>query len=207
MREVIFMSDKSDKNFTPIASKIFGQKKIKNLLALCLILAFLVLAINVLLPSGGSILSTSAKDNSEKDKKVQTTEVEDYEKKQKEDLINILKKINGVGDVDVMISFENGEEKVPAYDKTKQNSTSVETDTGGGKRENSQNTDGNKIVMTTNNGNNEPFILETKKPKIIGVLVVSEGAADSKIKYQIETAVSNLYNLSLDKVNVYSMKK
>ncbi|WP_244835355.1 stage III sporulation protein AG [Clostridium sp. BJN0001] len=201
------MSDKNDNKFTPWASKIFGQKKIKNLLTICLILAFLVIAIDVLLPSGINIMNTSSNDFYEDDESIKSTEVEDYEQKQKEDLINILKKINGVGNVDVMISFENGEEKVPAYDKTKQNSTSVETDNGGGKRENSQNTDNDKIVMTSSNGTNEPFILETKKPKIIGVLIVSEGASDSKIKYQIEKAVSNLYNLSLDKVNVYSMKK
>jgi stage III sporulation protein AG len=61
--------------------------------------------------------------------------------------------------------------------------------------------------MTTNDGNNEPFILTTYKPKLNGVIILAEGAENSKIKYEIEQAVSRLYNLSLDKVNVYSMKK
>ena len=61
--------------------------------------------------------------------------------------------------------------------------------------------------MTTKDGENQPFILTTIKPNIVGIVVVAEGAQDSKIKYEIEQAVSKLYNLSLDKVNVYSMKK
>ena len=134
------------------------------------------------------------------------TETE-YEEQQKADLINILKKMDGVGDVDVMIHFENGEKKVPAYDNTTQKSTTEETDNQGGKRVNDQNTDNSKVVMTTKDGENQPFILTTIKPNIVGIVVVAEGAQDSKIKYEIEQAVSKLYNLSLDKVNVYSMKK
>ena len=38
------------------------------------------------------------------------------------------------------------------------------------------------------------------------MVIVAEGAENSKTKYEIEQAVSKLYNLSLDKVNVYSMK-
>ena len=81
-----------------------------------------------------------------------------------------------------------------------------ETDTQGGKRVNNQNNDNSKVVMTQNDGKNEPFILTTYKPKIIGMVIVAEGAENSKTKYEIEQAVSKLYNLSLDKVNVYSMK-
>ncbi|NRT27372.1 stage III sporulation protein AG [Clostridium beijerinckii] len=115
--------------------------------------------------------------------------------------------MNGVGDVEVMMSFENGGEKVPAYDKNNQKSTTEENDTEGGKRVTNQDTDASKTVMTTSDGNNEPFILKTYKPKITGIIILAEGADNSKIKYGIEQAVSKLYNLSLDKVNVYSMKK
>ena len=104
------------------------------------------------------------------------TDEKSYEEQQKIDLKNILKKMNGVGDVEVMMSFENGEQKVPAYDKNTQKSTTEETDNQGGKRVNNQNTDGSKIVMTTSDGNNEPFILTTYKPKINGVIILAEGA-------------------------------
>lgn len=193
-------------------SKILGQKSLKNLIAVCLFLAFILVAMNVLSPSSKSLsnnkLSSAAVQENEENPAITNEEDEkDYEEKQKMDLKNILKKMNGVGDVEVMMSFENGEEKVPAYDKSTQKSTTEETDNQGGKRVNNQNTDGSTIVMTTSDGNNEPFILKTYKPKIIGVIILAEGAENSKTKYEIEQAVSKLYNLSLDKVNVYSMKK
>ena len=61
--------------------------------------------------------------------------------------------------------------------------------------------------MENKNGQSAPLIVKTYKPKVVGVMVVAEGADDSKIKYEISQAVSNLYGLSLDKVNVYPMKK
>jgi stage III sporulation protein AG len=198
--------------------KIFAQKQLKNLMAVCLVLAFILLAMNVFLPSNKSLTSNKIT-GINVDKKVDNNSVtkdtqelvqndeKSYEEKQKIDLKNILKKMNGVGDVEVMMSFDNGEKKVPAYDTSAQKSTTEETDTEGGKRVNNQNTDSSKIVMTTSDGNNEPFILTTYKPKINGVIILAEGAENSKTKYEIEQAVSKLYNLSLDKVNVYSMKK
>ena len=57
-----------------------------------------------------------------------------YEDKQKTELTNILRKIDGVGEVDVMINFESGEEKVAAYDSTNQTTKTEETDTNGGIR-------------------------------------------------------------------------
>jgi len=198
--------------------KIFAQKQLKNLIAVCIILAFVLLAMNVLIPSNKSLTSNKLT-GTNVDKKVNDNSVnkdtqelvqndeQRYEEKQKIDLKNILQKMNGVGDVEVMMSFDNGEKKVPAYDTSAQKSTTEETDTEGGKRVNNQNTDSSKIVMTTSDGNNEPFILTTYKPKINGVIILAEGAENSKTKYEIEQAVSKLYNLSLDKVNVYSMKK
>ena len=190
-------------------------KGINNLIVICLVMGFALIALNVLIPSTSSygeknlneIQSGNQKDNGENSLDMQTIERNDYEDRQKNDLKNILKKIEGVGNVDIMMTFECGEKKVPAYDKSVQYSTTEENDTSGGTRVNNQNTDGSKVVMTTVDGDNEPFILTVYKPKVIGVIVVAEGAEDSKVKYDIEKAVSKVYDLTLDKVNVYSMKK
>lgn len=198
--------------------KIFNQKQLKNLMALCLVLGFVLIAMNVLIPNSKVITNNKLSgtnnqgdqnNNSPLKDSNETVQVEEknYEENQKIELKNILKKMNGVGNVEVMMSFEQGEQKVPAYDKNTQKSTTEETDNEGGKRVNNQDTDGTKVVMKTSDGNNEPFVLTTYKPKICGVIIIAEGAENSKTKYEIEQAVSKLYNLSLDKVNVYSMKK
>ena len=124
-----------------------NNAKIRKLSVICLILIFILIFINVIGSSSSfnkkftSISNSGAKENSTdvSNQKVMTSD--DYEEKQKVDLINILKKMDGVGDVDVMITFENGEEKVLAYDKTQQKSTTEENDTQGGKRVNNQNND------------------------------------------------------------------
>ena len=190
--------------------KLLEQKGFNTLIVICLIMGFMLVALNVLLPSKDNSITNMYSGNYENNQneveQVKNTE-EDYEENQKNNLKNILKKIEGVGDVDVMITFESGEQKVPAYDKSTQISKTEESDTSGGTRVNNQNTDGSKVVMTTKDGDNEPFILTTYKPKVIGVIAVAEGAENSKTKYDIEQAISKLYDLSLDKVNVYSMKK
>lgn len=184
------------------------NKKINNILVVCLILAFALIAINIMMPSFSNVSTKSKISSTRETQQIseEYTEQKDYENKQKSELKNILKKIDGVGDVDVMMTFESGERKVPAYDENSQQSKTEENDTEGGKRINNVNSDGSTVVMTSKDGSNEPFILATYKPKVIGVIVVAEGAQDSKVKYDIEMAVSKIYDLSLDKVNVYSMK-
>ena len=202
--------DKND--FKDEISKIVSQKPFKNLVIICLILGFILIVMNVFSSTNKEFVNSKEATaanvtNGDEGKNITRKDEMNYEEKQKTDLKNILKKMNGVGDVEVMISFENGEEKVPAYDKNIQKTITEETDNEGGKRTNNQDTDSSKIVMSTSDGNNEPFILKTYKPKIIGVIILAEGAENSKTKYEIEQAVSKLYNLSSDKVNVYSMKK
>lgn len=196
--------------------KILKQKPIGTLIIVALISAFLLIAMNVFTSGNKSFISNKSNkspetvsnaDNTTDNKTLSKAEEASYEENQKIELKNILKKMNGVGDVEVMISFGNGEEKVPAYDKNTQKSVTEETDNAGGKRETNQDTDSSKVVMTQSDGANQPFILKTYKPQINGVIILAEGAENSKIKYEIQQAVSKLYNLSLDKVNVYSMKK
>lgn len=136
-----------------------------------------------------------------------TSTKKEYEEQQKTELKNILKQIQGVGNVDVMITFESDETKVPAVDTTNQKTTTEETDKEGGKRVNNSETGDSKVVMSSSGKGNEPLIVKTYKPKVVGVIIVAEGAESSKTKFDIMKAVSNIYNLSADKVNVYPMKK
>ncbi len=200
------------KKIKKIIDDFLKNKNINVLIIIVVIVTFLLLALNVIKPSkdkysnketatSSGVESESLKDNSNESKVK-----DEYEREQKEQLTSILKKMDGVGSVDVMISFESGEKKVPAYNEDTQTSVTEETDSEGGKRVNEQKNDGSKVVMRTQDNENEPFILQTYKPKVISVFIVAEGAENSKTKYEIQKVVSNLYNLSIDKVNVYSMK-
>ena len=193
-------------------SKILKQKNITNLIILLLLVIMFYLVVSYF--TGVNNITKSEKTNLEKVSKEdmnsnsqKDSEVLSYQEKQEKDLERILGKINGVGSVDVVINFQSSEVKVPAVDNSSQKSTTEETDSEGGTRVNSQETDGDKIVMSNSSNGSEPVILKTEKPKVLGVMVVAEGAEDSKIKYEITKAISSLYNISVDKVNVLAMKK
>ena len=193
-------------------ANLFKQKNITKLIILLLLVIMFYLVVSYF--TGVNNITKSEKTNLEKVSKEdmnsnsqKDSEVLSYQEKQEKDLERILGKINGVGSVDVVINFQSSEVKVPAVDNSSQKSTTEETDSEGGTRVNSQETDGDKIVMSNSSNGSEPVILKTEKPEVLGVMVVAEGAEDSKIKYEITKAISSLYNISVDKVNVLAMKK
>lgn len=183
--------------------KLLEDKKTGNILTIALIIAFVMIAINIFFPDLFKEKETNAQ--SVMSENITVSSNDDYETSQKEELVAILSQISGVGEVKVMINFKNGETKVPAYDSTKQTTVTEEKDTEGGTRTNNQVSDGATVVMNSEGGDSKPFIIETYKPQIEGVIVVAQGAEDSKVKYDIQKAVATLYGLSSDKVNVYSM--
>ena len=184
--------------------KLLNDKKITNVLTIALVIAFVLIALNVFYPD---MFKEKEKVQSTLSEEVETINTkEEYEETQKKELKNILESMSGVGKVQVMINFKSGESKVLAYDSSKQIVSTEEKDTEGGTRVSNQTNDGTTVVMTNEGGDNEPFIVETYKPKIEGIMILAEGASDSKIKYDIQKAVSSLYGLSAEKVNVYPMK-
>ena len=184
--------------------KLLDDKKITNVLTIALVIAFVLIALNVFYPDMFKEKEKVKSTLSEEVEAINTKE--EYEETQKKELKNILESMSGVGKVQVMINFKSGESKVLAYDSSKQIVSTEEKDTEGGTRVSNQTNDGTTVVMTNEGGDNEPFIVETYKPKIEGIMILAEGASDSKIKYDIQKAVSSLYGLSAEKVNVYPMK-
>lgn len=130
-----------------------------------------------------------------------------YEDKVKNELKNILSKVKGVGEVDVIIHFEGGEERIPALDSEKSNTVTEERDSNGGNRVNNNNKDGTKVVMSSQGNSTEPLILKTYNPKIIGILIVAEGVDDTRLSYELTKIVSSLYDISESKVSVIPMKE
>ena len=82
--------------------KLLKNKKINNLIIVLLVILFILLAFNILFPK--------EKENTYDEEIKQSVEVnnnKEYEEKEKKELIDILKSIQGVGEVDVKINFES----------------------------------------------------------------------------------------------------
>ncbi len=151
-----------------------------------------------------------SKNENPKNKQTQEEKIEvkndDYEKETQNKLKATLEKIDGVGKVEVMITFESGEEKVPAVNINNSTNKSVEKDTEGGTRNTTQENEGSSVVVTNDGDKTQPLIVKEYKPKITGVCIVAEGAENNITKLRISKAVVDLFSLAENKVNVYPMK-
>ena len=188
-------------------ANLLNDKKFLNVIYIALVIAFVLIAISFVTTSRKKETTETINENTlESENITQNEEIKNYEEKEQKELRELLGKMEEVGEVDVKIYFKSGEVKVPATEATSQESITEENDSSGGTRTNNQLTDGSKVVMSVDGGNNEPYILQVNKPEITGVLVVAQGATSNKVKYDIQVAISSLYGISIDKVNVYTMK-
>ena len=130
-----------------------------------------------------------------------------YETKIKSELKEILQAIDGVGNVDVMITIANDSESKIAYSTTESQNTTQEKDNQGGQRMNDQNNVTETAIMVSQNGESTPFVTRENRPEIKGVIVVAGGADNADIKYQLDQAVQTALDLPSHKVVIYARKK
>ena len=113
---------------------------------------------------------------------------DDYVETLEKKLSSVLGKINGAGKVAVMITVESGMETVLA---TK---TSV-TETNGRKV-----TEETPLVV-----GGKTVILKENYPKIVGVLIIAEGADNISVMRKIQDATLSVLDVSLKQVEILSM--
>lgn len=186
--------------FPDIKKLLKENKRLSNILILALIGLLLIIIGDVFVNGSGS---KSVSQATSADIKV----ISDYEDSKRAELKNILEKTKGVGQVEVMLNFESGEEVVPALNVTDSVSDTKEKDNQGGTSTTTQKNSGTTVVMQNDNGNTQPIIIKTYKPKVIGAYIVAEGATSNLIQLEIKSTVSNLFNITADKVCVMPMKK
>lgn len=127
-----------------------------------------------------------------------------YVRRLEADLSSILSKIQDAGKVSVMITLESGAEIIPAKDESTSEKVTDEKDTSGGTRIINEKTTDDKIVFTAaQGGNSKPLIIKEINPEIKGVIIVAEGAKDSKVKLKISRAVQTVLDIPAYRVTVY----
>lgn len=181
------------------------KEKLINIVFLCVLGIAMVFASN--------FFSNSTKDNQKeqlvnpvKETSAQDT-YKDYQTSLQKDLKDILGQIEGVGKIDVMITFYSLEEKKLAYNRNESTSITKENDSQGGERTTEQFNKDEAAIMVNKDGNNEPIIITESYPEIKGVIVVADGVSNSKIKYKLMKGVENALDLPSHKVMIYPRKK
>ena len=104
-------------------------------------------------------------------------------------LAGTLSKVKGVGKVSVLIQVDGGMETLLA-------TKTVKTESGGKTQ-----TEESPILV-----NGKTVVLKEIYPEIIGVIIVAEGADNITVMRKIQDATVSFLNVSLDKIEILSMK-
>jgi stage III sporulation protein AG len=135
-------------------------------------------------------------------------EVTDYERQMEEKVEKILSQIEGAGNVAVMMTYESGEEIIPAFNSNNSETVTEEKDDRGGVRNIATKEDDDEIIVIKGGeGIEEPIILKKLKPKLVGIVVAAEGANNPKVKLNIQEAMKALFNLQSNRIVVLQKEK
>ncbi len=144
----------------------------------CALLVILAGAVLLLLPTGGG-----EKKETRQEKEAETFDVSAFEEK----LAGVLSRVEGAGEVRVVLTLDSGSRRVLAQDR--------EQDREGG---------GSSTVVTVGSGSGTQAVvpLQTISPSFRGALVVCPGGGDARVVLALTRAVSALTGLGSDRIAV-----
>ena len=173
------------------------EKRIENLFFFLIILVITLIVINKILDSEEKV---------EYENQVGVELANSYELDNKDDLETrlekILSKIDGVGDISVLITYSESKSNVPIYNVNSSKSKTEEND-------------GSGIIKTTETTNEEKEVIKdasssivTEKvlmPKVEGAIVIAKGASNATVKGNIISAIEAVTGIATHKIQVYEM--
>lgn len=188
-----------------------NKKKIENLVFLVIVLIITVVVINYIWngnkssnktitnSAGRQLASSKTSQDTEQNQSVSFSNSESLEKR----LEDILKNIDGVGDVKVFINYSESSETVAMYNENSKKSTTEETDKSGGVRKVEETDSQKEVIYQEQNGNKTPIVQKTIEPKIEGAIITAKGASDINVKTNIIQAVEAATGLATHKIQVF----
>lgn len=201
--------DKLKKMFSNKEEDISNKRKLENIFVFVIILIVTIIAINFILNDGKQEKIESDDPN----KRLATTpntntfditeEPEEDELAQK--LENILSKINGVGRVEVMITYSETSKTIPVYNEESTQQDTEETDSNGGTRKITQTDTRKEVIYEEVDGNKTLITQSVISPTIEGAIITAEGAINATVKANIVQAVEAVTGIATHKIQVFEM--
>ncbi len=188
-----------------------NKKKIENLVFLVIVLIITVVVINYIWngnkssnktitnSAGRQLASSKTSQDADSNQSSSSINSESLERR----LEDILKNIDGVGDVKVFINYSESSETVAMYNENSKKSTTEETDKSGGVRKVEETDSQKEVIYQEQNGNKTPIVQKTIEPKIEGAIITAKGASNINVKTNIIQAVEAATGLATHKIQVF----
>lgn len=136
---------------------------------------------------------------------------EDYAEYMERKLKDVLSKVSGVGEVEVMVTLRSTSEKVVEKDEEKESETVTEQDSQGGTRTTSRNSSSGTTVFgedgSGTSSGQEPYVTKELTPTVEGVVVIAQGGDEPVTVQNITEAVQALFNVDTHKIKVMKLNE
>lgn len=178
------------------------EKKLKRSDWLILVLAgILILIIALPTDTKGKKQAEEAKENISKENNTMEASKDEIEQK----LEDILEKIDGAGEVKVMITYQDSGTQVVEKDKNTSANSVEESDSTGGVRNTKEQQLQESTVYEEADAGNTPFVSKELLPKVEGILIVASGGDNQKVKQNISEAVLALFQVEAHRIKIVKM--
>lgn len=200
--------------------KIKARKIGKDRLLIALLIGILLLVITIPIGNGGE---STGKTNEEADGYMTGTSEsgsgaygsleQEYVSRMEAQLSGILSQMEGVGEVQVMITLKESSEKVIEKDTEVSGENVTEKDSQGGERT-TQNENRKETTIysageresdayySQADQSGEPYVSKELSPRVEGVLVVASGGDDAVVIKNITEAVQALFGIDTHKIRI-----
>lgn len=119
----------------------------------------------------------------------------------------LLSCMEGVGQVQAMVTVSTSKELIVEKDEPVSRSTVTETDGSGGSRStNESNFEYETIYQTDSEGNKIPYVVKKIEPEIQGITVVAQGGGNAVVQKNISDVLEALFHIEAHKIKVVKMK-
>ena len=175
---------------------------------LILLLSGILLVVIAIPTDGGKKKAPpdSGGDPAEELKTATGQEPDSYEKRQEERLKEALEKVEGVGEVEVMITLKSSWEKIVEKDRPSSSQTVEEADAGGGTRQTQEVSRSETTVYREESGERTPDVVKELEPEVEGVIVIARGGGNASVKQNILEAVQALFPVEAHKIKIMKME-
>ncbi len=194
-----------------LLERLTGGRKLRKDQWLIVILLGVLLCV-ISLPVEKSEIKSDISDNTGakiSELKQPSTDVQsaDYVREWEEKLEKSLLYIEGAGQVKVLITLQESEQRVLARDGTESISETTEEDAAGGNRRVTENRIEKKTIYTVDErGQDVPYVIKTITPSVKGVVVIAQGADQPEVRQNIIEAIQVLFDIDMNKITIVKMK-